>query len=378
MMKKKVKHAVLALGLVLSLFACTASNMASTQTTESTTQVTTVQETTAQTEAAAGQKSFVDSSGREIMLPDKVEKIAVTGPMTQIYVYALAPDKLVGIAREWDKGAEAYIPEKYLSLPVLGQLYGGKGEMNKEELVKADPDIVIDIGQTKEGIAEDLDALTEQTGVPFVHIAADLKSSPESFRSLGILLGMETEAESLAVYLDEVLARTETLMQTVGDNKKKILYITGAEGKNVIAKGAYHAEVLDMMGDNLALVDEPSSKGDGSAVDMEYLLTLDPEFILFAPGSIYATVGEDAAFAGMSAIAEGNYYEAPALPYNFMGFPPSVQRYLGMMWLGELLYPEQADYDLEESIRSYYKLFYHTDLTTEMYQDLMKNALPEN
>ena len=69
--------------------------------------------------------------------------------------------------------------------------------------------------------------------------------------------------------------------------------------------------------------------------------------ILFAPGSVYATVGEDPAWQGVNAIKNGTYYEVPIGPYNWMGFPPSVQRMLGMMWMAKLLYPETADYDLQ-------------------------------
>ena len=41
----------------------------------------------------------------------------------------------------------------------------------------------------------------------------------------------------------------------------------------------------------------------------------------------------------------------------------------------ELLYPEYTEYDLQEEVTAYYKLFYDCDLTDEMYQSLMTNAL---
>ena len=47
-----------------------------------------------------------------------------------------------------------------------------------------------------------------------------------------------------------------------------------------------------------------------------------------------------------------------------------------MLWLGELLYPEYTEYDLQNAVTEYYKLFYGCDLTEEMYQALMENALP--
>ena len=43
--------------------------------------------------------------------------------------------------------------------------------------------------------------------------------------------------------------------------------------------------------------------------------------------------------------------------------------------MGELLYPEYTEYDLQEEITEYYKLFYGCDLTDEMYNALTENAL---
>ena len=55
-------------------------------------------------------------------------------------------------------------------------------------------------------------------------------------------------------------------------------------------------------------------------------------------------------------------------PYNWMGFPPSVQRYLGMLWMAKLLYPDAADYDLQAEVTEYFDLFYHCALTGEQYE----------
>ena len=62
-------------------------------------------------------------------------------------------------------------------------------------------------------------------------------------------------------------------------------------------------------------------------------------------------------------------------PYNWMGFPPSVQRYLGMMWIGQLLYPDTAQYDLYTEVATYFKLFYHSELTQAQYDALVANSI---
>jgi len=316
---------------------------------------------------------FKDSCGREVTVPVNVEKVAISGPLAQMVVFAIAPDKMVGVANAWDETAQAYFDEKYLSLPLLGQLYGGKGELNLETLLAAAPDVVIDVGESKGSLAEDMDALQEQTGIPFVHIDAYLATMDETYAMLGDLLAMPNEAQGLADYCRAMYDRAKAIADSV--DKANILYITGDEGLNVIAQGSYHAEVIDMLANNLAVVDEPSSKGTGNEVDMEQILNWDPDVILFAPDSIYDTVADNENWQTITAIKEGNYYEVPFGPYNWMGFPPSVQRLLGMQWMAAVLYSDAADYDLYEAASAYFELFYHCELTEAQFAALTANSV---
>ena len=316
---------------------------------------------------------FTDSVGREVTVPAQIDKVALSGPMAQIVLFALCPDKLVGISNAWDESAAQYLDTEYYNLPLLGQLYGGKGELNLETLLESGAQVVIDVGEAKDGIAEDLDALQEQTTIPFVHISATLATMDETYTMLGDLLGMPDEAKTLADYCRSTYDRALTIADSV--EKANLLYITGDAGLNVIAQGAYHAEVIDLLSNNLAVVDDPSSKGTGNEVDMEQILNWNPDVILFAPDSIYDTVAEDAAWQGVTAIQNGAYYEVPMGPYNWMGFPPSVQRLLGMLWMAKVLYPEAADYDLYTEAAEYFELFYHCELTREQYDALAANSL---
>lgn len=316
---------------------------------------------------------FTDSTGREVTVDQEIERIAVTGQLGQIVVFAIAPDKFVGIPGAWDPAAKEFLDEKYYNLPVMGQLYGGKGALNLEELLVAAPQVVIDIGEPKGSIAEDMDALTEQTGIPFVHISAYIDHMDETYAMLGELLGMEEEAEVLAGSCKKIYDRTMEMMEQV--EKVNLLYVTGENGLNVLAKGGYHSSVIDMMADNAAVVENISSRGTGNEVDMEQILAWNPDVIIFSENSIHDTVGENPIWQNVKAIANGTYYEVPFGPYNWIGQPPAVQRLLGMMWMGKLLYPEAATYDLYDEVAEYYELFYHCDLTRAQYDALMAKSI---
>jgi len=327
------------------------------------------------TAAAALAKEFTDDTGRTLFLPDAISRVAVTGQYAQIVQFALAPDSLVGLVGAWDNGSEAYIDERYMNLPHLGQLYGGKGNMNLEQIALSAPQIVLDVGESKEGMAEELDALSEQLGIPFVHINMTVATAPQGFRRLGELMDMQEEAGVLAAYCEEIALRVQQVLDKIGNERVRFLYCLGVDGLSVVAKGSYHAEMIDMLTDNLAVLDTPSSKGSGNAIDMEQLLIWNPDVIIFAPDSIGSKAAEDPLWQSISAVANGRYAVAPALPYNLMGYPPAVQRYLGMVWMCELLYPEQSGFDLYEETARYYKLFYHCNLTLEQYNRLMDGAI---
>jgi iron complex transport system substrate-binding protein len=97
--------------------------------------------------------------------------------------------------------------------------------------------------------------------------------------------------------------------------------------------------------------------------------------VIFSPDSIFDTVSSDPAWKNVNAIASGRYYEVPMGPYNWMGFPPSVQRYLGMMWMESLLYPEASDFDLQQEVAKYFQLFYHCTLSQAQFDELVANSI---
>lgn len=375
-MKKKILVLLLALCMLAGLLSGCGQTAAQTSEPPA-------EESPAPTEDAAETstpetREFTDSTGRTVTVPYEVTKVAISGPLTQVYAIPLVGDLMVGVSNYIAEDIALYLPDYISELPELGQLYGGKGEMDLEALLAADPDVVIDVGDTKDGIAEDMDSLTEQTGIPFVHIDATVETAPEAYRMLGELTGKTEKAEELATWCEETYAMMTDMMAKVDADgaRKSLLYCLGDKGLNVIAKGSYHAETINLMSDNLADLPEVVSSGNGNEVDLEQIMVWNPDVIIFAPDTIYDTVSSDTAWQQLTAISSGNYYKTPYGPYGWLSSPPSVQRYLGMLWLGALLYPDYCEYDLQTEITEYYKLFYECDLTQEMYDNLMVGAMP--
>ena len=316
---------------------------------------------------------FTDDLGREVTVPTEISRLVVSGPLPQIYVYGIAPDMFVGLASKWYDTSKGIIPQEHMDLPYFGQLYGS-ADLSIEELAKADPQVIIDMGEPKKGINEDLDGLQAQTTIPAVYIRSTLETAPQAYRRLGELLGREEQGEEIAAFLEKIYNRTVSIMEKVGGNRRQILYITGEEGHNVLARGSYQAELIDMLADNAAVVDNPVSKGTGNEVTMEQIMLWDPEFIVFAPDSVYDKVKDDATWSLMTAVANDQYIRTPQGPHNWLGSPPAVQQYLGLIWLTAELYPEYCDYDVKADILEFYRLIYHCELTDEQYNTLTAGA----
>jgi iron complex transport system substrate-binding protein len=305
MMKKPIAL-LLMLAAVFSLAACSsAANRSETNTPSPSASASAAAETPtpapsapaetntpAPQETPAGSRMYTDDCGRQVEIPAVISRFVPSGSMAQIVLFAIAPEMFVGFAAEWDDAAKGMIPDQYFDLPYFGQLYG-TADLNVEELAKSEPQLIIDVGEAKKSIVEDMDMLQTQTTIPAIHIDASLATMPDAFRKLGELLGKEEKGEELAQFCEKTYSRTLKIMDNVGEkNKVKALYITGEQGLNVLAKTSFHAELIDMLVDNLAVVENPSGKGSGNEVTMDQLLIWNPDFIIFAPQSIYSTVGE--------------------------------------------------------------------------------------
>jgi iron complex transport system substrate-binding protein len=150
-----------------------------------------------------GTVSFTDSAGRTVELSEKITKVAPSGVVATMILATLCPDYLVSIGGAPTEKQAAYLPKRLSSLPVTGQLYGSKSTINLEELINAGPQLIVDLGDKKEGIADDMDALQKQTEIATIFLEADLDSAAEAYRSLGKILGLEQRAEAIAAFIDE-------------------------------------------------------------------------------------------------------------------------------------------------------------------------------
>ena len=314
---------------------------------------------------------FTDSLGRTVDLPERIERIVPSGNLAQMGLYSLAPDRIAGWSSKLSGSAEEYFIQDTVNLPVFGTFYGKKANLNKEALMAAFPDVVIDMGEIKgsrEAMISDLDKLSGDIMIPVIFIEAYLDNTPAVYRTTGKLLGMEDRAETLALFAEDAIEMAAKARERIAD-PVTVYYSTSPDGLEAIAEGNFHGEVIEKIGAKNIV---PSSFGEsGGSISMEQLYIWNPEVILFQEEEAYRHAMESPEWQVLDAVANGNVYLIPSEPYSFIDAPPATNRIIGIYWLGNLLYPELYPVDVVQKTIEYYSLYYSYDLTEEHAKEIL-------
>ena len=333
---------------------------------------------------SAEDRVFVDSIGREVLLPAEVTNVAPSGSLAQISLYPFGEEYYVSISSALKEGERHFLSDRLDNLPITGSMFGSKATMNPEEIIALDKkigiDVIIDVGEPKGNMKEQMDDVQGKSGVPFVFITqSTLDSIAQSYITLGEMLGQEEKGEELAEYFGGIVSMYEENMEKIGDNKVSAIYVTKLDGNavNLLGHNSYHAEILDGIADNIA-PEAVAGSGLGDQFTMEDIYQMNPDYIIVAGSGLfehdyYEEIMSSSMWAVLDAVKEGRVIEVPAeSPWSWMGNPPAAHRLVSILWLGNVFYPDVFDYDLEEEVKEFYKVFYNYELSNTEISEMMK------
>lgn len=321
---------------------------------------------------ANGMRSITDMAGREMEIPAEVNRVFSTHPLSAIYLYTLAPDKLLGWNYELNELEGRFMPPEYRELPNFGM----NDAMNYEAVIAAGPDFALAVTKLNEAGMADADALSQKLGIPVVMVSDNLQDTAEVYRFVGQLIGEEARAEALAAYVDETFADMQAA-DIPQEERVTVYYGNGPDSLETAPPGSIHSQIIDVVnGVNVAEVE----LGDSSRVQitLEQVLDWNPDVIIVNGEPREALSGNGAAqtilespdWATIQAVQDGRVYGAPKSPFSWIDRPAGPNRIIGVRWLANLLYPEYFDYDIDAEVREFYSLFYHVELTDAQLQEL--------
>lgn len=383
---KKILPAVMALTLAAgSITGCSASSaktetakesmqsQAETKTAEQSTQA----EKTSEAADAAGEREITDMAGRTVVVPDEIETVFSSSTVTAIFMYTLAPDKLLGWNYELNELEKSIILEEYHDLPNFGM----GDSINYEAVIAADPTIAVNVGTINDKMISDCDKLSKSLGVPVVAVDGNLSASAEAYRFMGELLGEEEQAEKLASYAEKTFADIEK-MEVPEDKKVRIYYGNGEDSLETAPAGSAHGQIIDMV-NAVNVADLEMGEGSRVQISAEQLLAWDPDVIVVNGEPKADTSGASAAeailanpdYASLKAVQDQQVYGTPNTPFSWMDRPMGPNRIVGIRWLSGLIYPEYLNYNVDEEVKEFFDLFYHVQLTDEQLENIYSGAV---
>jgi iron complex transport system substrate-binding protein len=315
----------------------------------------------------ASARSVVDATGRTIEIPDRIERVMPAGQPAAVLLYTLAPEKMIGWPHSPGPAARNLLGPNFAGLPEVAPLVQD-GKIQAEQIQAARPDVILDYGSTAPRYADRATMVQQATGIPVLLLDGKLERTPEIYRLLGEMLGTEERAAILAGDAERSLTITRQRAQARREaGPIRVYYARSADGLTTATAASSLGDVLRLVG--LINVADGAQPGELSHVTRDQVYAWNPDIIVTNnPG--YWKARKEPDWAALPAVAQGRVYLAPALPFGWIDEPPSVNRLLGLLWVGHTLYPAVYPEDLRAEARDFYRRFYRIELDDEQFEAL--------
>jgi iron complex transport system substrate-binding protein len=303
---------------------------------------------------------FTDATGRVLPIPAKVVRVLPAGPPAAIMLYTLAPDLLIGWPRANRPEEREFLLPDIGARPEIGRITGRGNTANLEAVLAHKPDLIFDVGSTSGTFVSLAERVQDQTGVPYALLDGRFAATPTSYRKLGELTRRVAQGEDFAKYTSTTL---DTITKRIADvepwRRPRVYFARGPRGLETGLGGSINVETIELLARNVA----GERQGGLATVSIEQVLLWNPDVIITIDRDFATNVKKDPAWIGVAAAQAGRVHLAPKLPFGWVDFPPSVNRFIGLWWLAKILYPQRFPENLREIALDFYARFYHVTPT---------------
>lgn len=319
-------------------------------------------------------RTVTDQTGREVLIPDTINRVYTPSPTGEHILYTLNPRLLCGLLFPLRDIEKRYLDPYIQLLPVIGSITGEGGlNANKEVLMANRPDLILLVIRDDKGIYLDPYAARTEEAMrdiaPCVYIyARDLRDYPAAYSFLGNILNLEERAAELTAYIETAVNEAAAVVAQVPPKQRpKVYYAEQLDGLSTENADSYHTALLKLVGD-LNVHRHISAKSDVlgyEKLSLEQIMAYNPDYILAYQRSFYEQVYDNPGWKQVKAVRNGNVLWIPRGPYNWFDRPPSFMGALGLKWLLAHLYPQFYRADLVSEAVGFYKLFLWVDIAPE-------------
>lgn len=329
-----------------------------------------------------GKHTITDMAGRKVEVPDRITSVIGADMTVTLLANSLVPSEIIGRNTAPSDNEKKYIPSGFCNLPVIGVIFYGRSSLNTEQVIKLKPQILLCpiFKHTTAQYIADYESCGQKIGASVVMVNLDLEKLPETYLFLGKLLDKPKEAEVLAQYCRDLFKQDSAVRTKIKDTVT--IYIAeDAAGLYTIPAKSTHSQVFEFAGlKNCASIDEAYGYNEIS-ISMEQIITWNPDYIIVnqrGASNSETTANKDfyttPSWKTLKAVKNKHILFVPAVPYNWIGRPPGINRLIGIRWLISSIYPQFALYNLKDEIRKYFGLFYHSQITDSQIDDILTHS----
>jgi iron complex transport system substrate-binding protein len=197
--------------------------------------------------------TVIDSAGRSVPVPARVERVFPAGPPASIMLYTLAPELLLGWTRPNRPEEREFLLPDIGSRPEVGRITGRGNTANLEAVLGLKPDLILDVGYVTDTYVSLADRVQQQTGISYALLDGRFEETARAYRLLGELIGRREDAEVLAAYAEHTVATISGRIAGIPrDQRPRIYFARGPRGLETGLGGSITIETVEFLAQNVA------------------------------------------------------------------------------------------------------------------------------
>lgn len=325
---------------------------------------------------AEAERTLTDQLGRQVTLPDTVNRVVVLQHQTlNLLVQLDAGKDVVGVLSSWKKqlGPDfARFMPTLSSLPMPGDLT----QVNIESLLALRPQVVFVANYAPAAMIQQI----QNAGIPVVAIslredAAGEKNKmnptmadeeyaydeglKQGIRLIGEVVNREKQADELIRYTFSARQKFNAPVADIPEDKKVRVYMANPD-LNTYGSGKYTGLMMQHAGAmNLAAATVKGAR----QVSLEQVLQWNPQVIFVQDRypEVVKEITTDPQWQAIDAVKNHRVWLMPEYAKAW-GYPMPEALAIGELWMAKKLYPERyKNVDVDAQAQDYYQRFYRTD-----------------
>jgi len=312
---------------------------------------------------------IVDCIGREVKIPQKVEKIGCLFAFTGHAVGMLdRGNDIVAIVEGLKRDilfTDMFPNINNALIPSLSS------NLNIEELARSNCDLLFIKGEN--AINEGYIAQVEKFNIPYLVVDFhSIKEHQYAVEMIGQAIGRNEEAKQFNHYYQDCIQRVQEKVKMIPLSERITVFHAVNEATRTDARNTIPAEWIEITGAiNVSLDSDLEFLDNKYFTSLEQILLWDPEVILVNQEHVDEYILTNEQWANLQAVKNQRVYKMPN-GVSRWGHPNSLETPLAILWTAKLLYPDLfEEIDIYEEVKYFYRNFYEWELSNQYVEKIL-------